>query len=787
MESAGVAAENSDALDAVVAPPISTAGERPASDDTVDVEELTLAESPEVQRRVVTIDEETTVSEETDDDMTDGGDPIDGGDMTDGGDPIDGGGVPPPENPFADFVGGVLLVDNTPFTDNFGVDVENPVAQNFLLADEDSPLASSFEQGSLIVNLESGETLRLPTPGVSGFFTIDPAETETPVGPLSGSGLADLEAGLLAYYVRTMDRQVGLVLGGAPGPTQLAGLNQNSADFGATSFDVIPDLNISSPGTAMPFLPPGLGERFDTGEPGRVFIVSRPNQPLFGGGSGDASALGNRWLLPAFSIVGEGPEQAYYLSVGATTVRNNGGDAPDLSSFTRGSFRESGFEAATLAQPFVGTISVSATEANGPTVFGRNDDYLLLGNSSAYAGADDDPDEETTASFVSRPGPGGGFVSYGNTHLAKRVGTEAVSASDRISIGAPDLDTEQPLLSPDNGDGPENPARFLSFGYSSAAATLFDGSGSEGAKILFRTADGNSTIGAARFGLQQPDGDVVVHLDDALVPGAETSSPILAATLVFGGQRGAVIDDARFGLREHENPSELENVLLRFGSGGNSIFTSSEQQLTGRAPDASGEETAWRGALISHGLADASAIYPAGTQLTPEYLTWGWWTGQFRFAEDDPGDFADARLQFSLGTWVAGDRTEVLPTSGVATYNGPVTVNNLAASSADFVDGGRFELTFDFSGRAGDASFQDVLSLPAFTVAVDQSDFVQGDNDYGGELTDFAPDNDPTSVRVDGSFFDGPQANDARTTAGSLRIENMSRSITATGTFWGER
>jgi hypothetical protein len=35
-----------------VAPPISTAGERPASDDTVDVEELTLAESPEVQRQL---------------------------------------------------------------------------------------------------------------------------------------------------------------------------------------------------------------------------------------------------------------------------------------------------------------------------------------------------------------------------------------------------------------------------------------------------------------------------------------------------------------------------------------------------------------------------------------------------------------------------------------------------------------------------------------------------------------------------------------------------------------
>ncbi|MEM8756144.1 MAG: hypothetical protein AAGF90_24590, partial [Pseudomonadota bacterium] len=185
------------------------------------------------------------------------------------------------------------------------------------------------------------------------------------------------------------------------------------------------------------------------------------------------------------------------------------------------------------------------------------------------------------------------------------------------------------------------------------------------------------------------------------------------------------------------------------------------------------------------GLADATALYPTGTPLVPQYLTWGWWTGQFRFDETDPAEFQNARLQWGLGAWVVGDRTDVLPIGGVATYVGPATVNAADPSGADFVDGARFQLTWDFGDRVGTAEFQDLLDLPTFDMPVSESFALGSANDYGG-VASVTAGGVPNSVQIGGSFFDGPTPNDALATAGSIRIDTPS-GPRATGIFFAER
>ncbi len=746
VEGSGVAGATSENPATLHEPPISTAGERPAEDNVVEVEQETAPSTPSVQQQT----EEQAGGGET---------PT----------PPE----PPAPNPFAAFIGGGIFASDQPFTDDDGNTAPNPSAVNFVASGE-GPIATAITPGSVRIDFEDGSFAVLPLKEDGGFFDVAAADTQTSEGRLRGRGFFDPNAGLFLYNLKNRQGEIGAIFGAEPGPTQLAQVNANGANFRVLGFTVLPDLGISSTLTPQPFLPAGVGERFAASGPATLFFVSRPNTPLFGQGAGSASGLGNRFMLPQFAITGSGATQSFLLSVAASGILNSGAGSPSLASFGRGSFRIGAAGPANRIQPHFGTISVSPDDNPGATVFGKGDNYLLLSNTSQF-GLDDDVEEETVASTIQNIG-GGLFDAYGNLHLAQRTSNNTIAPSDRITIGS-----NAAAFAQETGLTGGSEGRFLSFGYSAATGAFRDASGAVDT-IGMRTASVSLVSAAANFSQDRPTASVVIDMDETV-----DDNNILffgGARLAFGGGRSAVIDKDRFGLRDHPNPESLENVLTFSGLPANRIGTSEFGELSGR-PDDSFGQTAFRGAMIGSGFADVAALYPANTLLKPLFLTWGWWTGQFRFADNDPGEFQGARLQFSLGTWVAGDRTDVLPTNGVATYNGPVTVHAITPTG-DFVDGGRFRLTFDFSSRTGTAGFQNVLDLADFTVPVDDQTSRQGLNDYGGSAT-VGLANAPTNVRVDGSFFDGPNQNDARATAGSLRLDNTSASITATGTFWGER
>lgn len=755
-EQSDLAALNSEIPGIAFQPPISTAGERPAHSNDIEVEQLTLAAQPDVTRPAENLPPEEPVA------------------------------PPPPVNPYANFIGGFAVAGAAPFTDGDGNLIANPAQQNFLFVDQTDNNITLFEPGSLILTLENGDRATLPTPASSGFFNVAYADTDTPVGQLSGAGYADFEAGLLLYGLRSRGGDLVGVFGANPGPTQLRNYNLNGSGFGVASFELFPDLAISAPGgTAQAFLPAGLGEIFDSGQRTQAYLIARPGQPLYTGTAADYSA-GARLLLPQFAISGTGENQRYLFHVGATGIANNGVGAPTFFSFGRGSFRLDPFGAATELRPAVGTTQIGNA---GRTLFGAGDQYMLLGNEAAFA-LNDDLTTETAASRFNRIGaPEGG--AYGNLHLARRNGAEQVGAASRIQFGA--AAAAYRSLNPFFASAAPNNTRYLSLGYASGAGALMDASGQVTEKYVFRGANSSSFLtdtGAAAFSTRDATGAIVVDLSEVYSDNAVAQS-IFAARLFFGGNRSAVIDQRRFGMRDHQDPTQLTNILVQDfpDENANSVLTSGPVPiLTGRAPDAGGQ-TAFRGGMIGHELVrdQVASLYPTGTPLSPNYLSWGWWTGQFRFADNDPEQFQNARLQFGLGTWIAGNPTAVLPASGTASYAGAVTVNNLLPNGADYVDGGRFNMNFDFGNRTGNALFRNVLSLPNFSVPVDANSGGFGRNHYGG-LTQINPGGpNPTLAIVDGSFFDGPQANDARATAGSIRLQNNSGSINATGTYWGER
>ena len=737
-EESGVAEVNSEEPDAVVDEPISTSGESAADDNTLEVEQLNLVQDTDIQIDVQADDEVEA-------------------------------------NPFANFIGGILVAGSDPFTDASGAVIQNPAAVNFFFTQENGQLAR-FSQGSLIATLENGEIVRLPDPQ-DGFFDINPADTSTAQGQVRGRGFGDSEEGLFLYNIETLDEgNVAAVFGAIEGPDQLRTINANTNQIRATAFNVLPDLGIAESLTTQAFLPEGLGEVFDNGSQAQLFLINPPNSNTFGAGSGPASGRESKWLITQFVIDGEGANQNYLLHVGATQVLNNGDDSPDMSSFGRGSFRLGGQGFANRLQPLVGTTSVPDQPdsiSGGTTVFGRNDSYLLLGNESAYH-ENFNPDLEASASFVQNVG-NGTFETYGSLHLAQRAGSQTFALGDRFAFGAtPNAFAIETGLTGATTFG-ANEATFLSFAYASNAAGLRDGLGGQ-EKMLFRTAAADSG-GAAFFDLQNPKGAILLKMDETV---GGVSPSVLGANLAFGGGRSAVIDDGRFGFRENNNPQSLQGVLSN-DTNVQSINTIGGEKV-GR-PDNQFGQTAFRGALLSHGLADTGSLFPAGTDVTPEFLTWGWWTGQFRF-DNDPGDpqFDNARLQYSLGTFVAGDRTNVLPITGTATYSGAVAVNVLNAAGADFVDGGRFQMTWDFGAGNGNAQFNG-LQFGNFTVPV-AINSATGVNDYGGNTL---VGGSMANVQVDGSFFDGPNANDARATAGSIRIDDSLNNRFATGTYWGER
>jgi len=171
---------------------------------------------------------------------------------------------------------------------------------------------------------------------------------------------------------------------------------------------------------------------------------------------------------------------------------------------------------------------------------------------------------------------------------------------------------------------------------------------------------------------------------------------------------------------------------------------------------------------------NANSWMPAGvTPCACQYLQWGYWTA--RIDTPNPGLTQTIRNDFgSINTWVAGQPTVNMPTSGSASYNGAAigTVNN---NGANYLAAGSFNNTYNFGSNTG-------------TVAINNFD---GHN-FSGTVTGSGPayagaisggGGNRTGI-VLGQFY-GPAAAE---TGGTFAVQATSGpSYIASGIFAGKR
>ena len=263
---------------------------------------------------------------------------------------------------------------------------------------------------------------------------------------------------------------------------------------------------------------------------------------------------------------------------------------------------------------------------------------------------------------------------------------------------------------------------------------------------------------------------------------------------------------AEFGSLDTFGSADVFDITLNFGDGVTSdplvddnVFQINEPEfetgaLTGQAQSISGAfgtdpigeiQTAMVGTLSSSGFEGDRGIFPVGTDTTPEFLRWGWWSADYQFDDtgDSPGGVAPRNETIS-GSWVTGVRSEIsaLGTSGEAQFDGLATAHVTETGGVSFVDGGRYVMTFDFGTRAGAATITGIAGT-TFVSSVSEAGALAG-NHFGGALIDLGPKLDEFNIvgSIDGSFFTGG-GDPAAATAGAFDFtRELSPSVTQTGT-----
>ncbi len=331
------------------------------------------------------------------------------------------------------------------------------------------------------------------------------------------------------------------------------------------------------------------------------------------------------------------------------------------------------------------------------------------------------------------PDMGDATTLFGANHVADRRAVETVAAADRAPVNA------------------------FQGGFS--AISGFDIASGESYSGRSSDTDGVSL----RLSLEENGGSAVFRLDDVFAGDPQADPPLFALRVEFGrDEKAATLDDRRFAMRDATPDDALE------------VFQS-----------ANFADAEFSGAMASADLAGDGGVFDAGTDTTPEHLTWGWWAGEVRAVANQTCQECapletDQRLH--LGAWIAGDVTAnaALPTSGVATFDGHAVISAVD-NGRSVVDGARFDMVFDFAEEVGTTTFTGLLGADT-TVAVSRGQF--GGFSGLGDITVGGRDG---VIGVDGAFFNDRAGNPAAAAGGSLGLRSNDGTLTGAGIFGGDR
>jgi hypothetical protein len=509
-------------------------------------------------------------------------------------------------------------------------------------------------------------------------------------------------------------------------------------------------------------------------------------------------------LYARLDVVGEGPAQASYLGLMASVLAPSlvDGDAmrrqPLLSDQMTVSARPDPLAASLtgrLNYAFLDTLSVQAGD-EGAQSFGDNGQYLVLGNNRHQIFSPQQPAAPRVS--VATDAANDLRDVYGDTRLAILSDIALLSTAGRLPLAA--------LFDPAAGAGPNagtdllddaltfsigtsQPfASGLSGGFAAAnAVSIGDGTilerylvaskGSDGARV------GMNLVNPAVANDSQNTGLAVAFRD--LVQTADTAiGRQLEFDLNFGNSFDAdvLITDAMFAAEQTaEETGELTGQPLRVED----LARNGPSPLNGQNRL---EDRGFTGRLVSRRLVGDGGpdVFPENFDLTrandidttPEYLRWGWWSGEIAYGDQDP-DLGGGREQLHLGSFVAGVRADigdVRAQIGGAAYEGFAVAHVLESDGAQYVDGGRFTMNWNFGGPADDQGgvlvIDDILQQAVSARVALSGDDLDRLQYQGVIVAGPDPDLDVTNLGdVRGAFFRGPAslpAPDVAATAGSF-------------------
>lgn len=475
--------------------------------------------------------------------------------------------------------------------------------------------------------------------------------------------------------------------------------------------------------------------------PGQLLLIGDPNgpttpqfDPLQGPDAQTASKWGFAWL----AIEGEGAEQTFAFGAMTALALPSETSSPTASGDLQFAVRQNSDAPASFATLPFGTFD----DGDSQTAFGPDGEYFVFVNGGPYAANDDPAFEPGTATFSQWSETEDTNDSFGTTRLAELDSIEKLAADSRapaaennrftggFAIGhgqafRPSVQGEQPLETP---------------------------------YLLTST-----TPESVRFGFNPDDNAVAAEFSGLLRSGIATD--IVLVNLNFGGDgaQSAYADDRTFFAQDSLGAEGALTGRAQSHSG-----------RTGAADSADGRQNAFRGALAVSDITGDGGIFPDGVKAKPEYLRWGWWIGEYRHDPNDADDaFAGRTDRFIGGAWVTGvlsDIASVRAQSGTATFSGFAVANVIERAGAvrtAFVDGGSFDMTYNFANRTGAVQIDGIAGE---TLRSDVSELrARNGHHYSGALTGFRR---VGQGDVSGAFFTG-KGDPTAATAGNFDFQAL--------------
>ncbi|MFN3259427.1 MAG: FecR domain-containing protein [Pikeienuella sp.] len=451
--------------------------------------------------------------------------------------------------------------------------------------------------------------------------------------------------------------------------------------------------------------------------------------PFGSDGRGDLILIGN----PGGAATGGDAKALYaYLDIngaGAGQTSGFGVLTGDVVAAGKGTpdfeaLFEGSFSSGAGAPTRLSTAVAPVSDGAGGTAFGEGARFLALtsfANGSGEPGRAFDADQTPTL--------------FGTNNVANRTAVETIAAADRATASQ------------------ARPGGF-------AAISGFDLASGE----TYSARSANSSGVIMTLLPEENGGFATFRLDDVFGGDSQNDPELSNLRVQFGFDDGkaATLDNRRFAMRDATPNDALE------------IFQS-----------ANFADVEFSGAMASADLTGDGGVFDAGTDATPEHLTWGWWAGELRAVANQTCQECapletDQRLH--LGAWIAGDVTAnaALPTSGVATFDGHAVISAVD-NGRSVVDGARFDMVFDFAEEVGTTTFTGLLGADT-TVAVSR-----GEGGGFSGLGDITVGGRDGVIGVDGAFFNDRAGNPAAAAGGSLGLRSNDGTLTGAGIFGGDR